>query len=172
VAVVPENTVIHGDCIPTLAALPDNCIDFVLTDPPYVCGYRDRQGRTVANDRQTDWLEPAFREIYRVMKPDTLCICFYGWTAVESFVAAWEAAGFRRVGHMVFCKTYASRSGLFRTMHGNAYVLAKGRPKLPETPLSDLSDWVYTGIKIHPTQKLAPILEPLPHLCGCGRTGP
>ncbi|MGP4804241.1 DNA methyltransferase [Agrobacterium cavarae] len=158
---VPENTVIHGDCISVMAGLPAESVDFVLTDPPYICNYRDRQGRTIANDNKSDWLEPAFREIYRLMKPDTLCISFYGWTATEAFLAAWAAAGFRRVGHIVFCKDYSSRKGLFEARHECAYVLAKGRPKIPANPLPDVSGWVYTGNKLHPTQKPVEVLEPL-----------
>jgi site-specific DNA-methyltransferase (adenine-specific) len=157
----PENTVLHGDCVPVMAGLPAESVDFVLTDPPYICGYRDRSGRTIANDTSSDWLEPAFREVYRLMKPDTLCISFYGWTATEAFLAAWAAAGFRRVGHLVFCKNYASRNGLFRSQHECAYVLAKGRPKLPKSPLSDVSGWTYTGNKLHPTQKPVSVLKPL-----------
>lgn len=65
---IPENTVIHGDCITVMAGLPAESVDFVLTDPPYICNYRDRQGRTIANDTNGDWLEPAFREIYRQKK--------------------------------------------------------------------------------------------------------
>lgn len=102
---MPENIVIHGDCIPVMAGMPEESVDFVLTDPPYICGYRDRLNRTIANDTHADWLVPAFREVYRLMKPDTLCISFYGWTATEAFLAAWTAAGFRRVGHLVFCKS-------------------------------------------------------------------
>jgi len=96
------------------------------------------------------------------MKPDTLCISFYGWTATEAFLAAWTAAGFRRVGHLVFCKPYASRNRLFRSMHECAYVLAKGNPPLPARPMSDVSsNWAYTGNKLHPTQKPVEVLEPL-----------
>ncbi|GJH96859.1 hypothetical protein ECZC10_47070 [Escherichia coli] len=33
-----------GNCIDVMARIPDNAIDFILTDPPYLVGFRDRQG--------------------------------------------------------------------------------------------------------------------------------
>ncbi|EEQ8736055.1 DNA methylase, partial [Escherichia coli] len=30
-----------------------------LTDPPYLVGFRDRSGRTIAGDVNDDWLQPA-----------------------------------------------------------------------------------------------------------------
>jgi adenine-specific DNA-methyltransferase len=74
---------------------------------------------------------------------------------------AWDTAGFRRVGHLVFCKQYASCTSLFRSMHESAYVLAKGRPPLPAKALPDVDGWVYTGNRLHPTQKPVEVLEPL-----------
>jgi modification methylase len=32
---IPENTVIHGDCIAAMNALPEGCADLVFADPPY-----------------------------------------------------------------------------------------------------------------------------------------
>jgi adenine-specific DNA-methyltransferase len=48
--ILPRNTVLHGDCVDVMAGFPAECVDFILTDPPYLCNYRDRSGRTVAND--------------------------------------------------------------------------------------------------------------------------
>lgn len=31
-----------GNCIDVMARIPDNAIDFILTDPPYLVGFRDR----------------------------------------------------------------------------------------------------------------------------------
>lgn len=36
-----------GNCIDVMARIPDNAIDFILTDPPYLVGFRDRSGRTM-----------------------------------------------------------------------------------------------------------------------------
>lgn len=40
----------HGECVRLMRRMPDESIDFILTDPPYLCRYRDRHGRTVRND--------------------------------------------------------------------------------------------------------------------------
>lgn len=156
--------ILHGDCVSVMATLPSASIDLVLTDPPYGCNYRDRAGRKVANDNRTDWLEPAFAGVARLMKPDSLCVSFYGWHVVDTFMAAWRAAGLRPVAHLVFPKRYASRVGTFEARHEQAYVLAKGRPKVPY-PIADVLPWAYTGNRLHPTQKpteaLAPIIAAL-----------
>jgi site-specific DNA-methyltransferase (adenine-specific) len=92
-------------------------------------------------------------EAYRVLKPDRVAIMFYSWTKVDTFFAAWKSAGFRPVGHIVFRKTYASKTGFFSYRHEQAYLLAKGRPSLPAQPIADVIDMPYTGNKLHPTQK-------------------
>ncbi len=40
------NTITHGDCIKVMRQMPANSVDFILTDPPYLVNYRDRDGRT------------------------------------------------------------------------------------------------------------------------------
>ena len=93
--------VINADCLAVLPQLPSASIDLVLTDPPYLVGYRDRSGRSIAGDQTGEWLKPAFRELYRVLKPGSFCVSFYGWNRTDEFFAAWRAAGFRPVGHLV-----------------------------------------------------------------------
>ncbi len=53
-----------GNCIDVMARIPDNAIDFILTDPPYLVGFRDRFGRTIAGDKTDEWLQPACNEMY------------------------------------------------------------------------------------------------------------
>ena len=50
---------ILGDCVRVMATFPGNAVDFILTDPPYLVGFRDRQGRTIAGDKTDEWLQPA-----------------------------------------------------------------------------------------------------------------
>jgi hypothetical protein len=65
------------------------------------------------------------------------------------------------VGHIVWAKDYASRTRYVHYRHEQAYVLAKGSPKMPEQPIDDIQPWVYSGNQDHPTQKAVKILTPL-----------
>lgn len=40
----------HGDSVQVMGGFPDKSIDFILTDPPYLVGFKDRSGRTITND--------------------------------------------------------------------------------------------------------------------------
>jgi site-specific DNA-methyltransferase (adenine-specific) len=155
------NRILHGDCVDVMGQMPDNSVDLVLTDPPYLVNYHDREGRSIQNDVNADWLKPSMAEVYRVLKQNRLMLCFYGWTKVDKFFDAWLGAGFKPVGHLVFRKSYSSKSRFLRYEHEQAYLLAKGRPPLPKQPLADVMDMPYSGNKLHPTQKPVPVLASL-----------
>jgi adenine-specific DNA-methyltransferase len=155
------NQVIHGDCTKVLQTVPSNSVDLVVTDPPYFVRYCDRFGRTIANDSDPESVLGAFVDLYRVLRPNTFCVSFYGWSRVAAFFRAWSEAGFHAVGHIVWHKSYASRCGFLRSHHEQAYLLAKGFPAMPEDPIEDVQPWEYTGNRAHPTEKAVSILVPL-----------
>ena len=175
--------VILGDCVKTMEKMPDSCIDFVLTDPPYITRYTDRQGRQIQNDDNGNWVLPAFKQIYRVLKDDSLCVSFYGWPHADIFLDAWKRCGFRPVSHLTWVKRSSSRIGYTAGCHESAYLLAKGNPSKPSYPPVDVLQYGYSGNKIHPTEKpvsaLKPIIEAytspgsliLDPFCGSGSTG-
>jgi len=153
--------VIQGDCTEVLRTLPNESVDFILTDPPYFVRYKDRSGRSIANDDDPASVVGAFTDLYRVLKPNTFCVSFYGWNSIAAFFGAWKQAGFSAVGHIVWHKGYASRRGFLNARHEQAYVLAKGRPAKPTHPLDDVQPWEYSGNKGHPTEKAVSVLMPL-----------
>ena len=157
----PIDTVIHGDCIDVMSHMEPAMVDMILTDPPYITRYRSRDGQTVRNDDNDRWLEPAFAEAHRILKPGGFCISFYGWNQTDKFLGAWRAAGFRPVGHLIFRKRYASAGRFLRYHHEQAYLLAKGRVELPSAPIPDVIDWRYEPNRLHPTQKPVSVLTPL-----------
>ncbi|MEM1050897.1 MAG: DNA methyltransferase [Pseudomonadota bacterium] len=155
------NQILCGDANEVVKEIEDGSVDLVITDPPYLCQYKDRDGRTLANDDNPDGVLPVFDEVYRVLKPDSYCISFYGWNAIDEFSSAWARAGFKTIGHIVWPKSYASRSGHTQYRHESAFVLAKGWPPKPQQPISDVQTWEYSGNKRHPTEKAVSVIAPL-----------
>jgi DNA modification methylase len=158
-----ENRIITGDCLEVMQEMPEAGVDCVITDPPFLVNYRDRDGRGYQNDDPQDssWLTPAFAHIYRVLKWDRFCVSFYGFIKAEAFLAAWRKAGFDPVGHLVWVKPYASREKFVRYYHQNAYLLAKGRPRRPRLRLPDVLDWRFSGNELHPAQMPVSAVLPL-----------
>ena len=155
------NEILHGDATETLTQLPDHHADLIVTDPPYLVNYRDRSGRSLANDDNAAGVLPVFPELWRVLKPDSYCVLFCGWSAIAQFSAAWEAAGFKTVGHIVWAKGYTSSARHLQYRHESAWLLAKGRPKAPSQPLPDVMRWHYSGNRSHPTEKAVKVIAPL-----------
>lgn len=156
-----SHRIIHGDCLDILKDLPSASADLILTDPPYCVRYRDRFGRSIANDTDPESILGAFDDLYRILKPNRFCVCFYGWSKVDAFFSAWTKAGFRPVGHLIWHKDYASNTGFVSYHHEQAYLLAKGDPLKPRYPIADVQPWEYSGNRIHPTEKAVSILQPL-----------
>lgn len=153
--------VIYGDCIQVMQSMPGESVDLVVTDPPYLVNYKPRDGRRCANDNNDAWLEPAYRQMYRILKQDSFCATFYGWPWIDRFMQTWRRCGFRPVSHLVWLKQYSSREGYTESFHEVGYLLAKGRPPCPAKPLPDVLPWEYTGNRHHPNEKPVIAIQPL-----------
>ena len=158
---LPLNKVINGDCINVMQSLPARTIDLIVTDPPYLVNYKDRTGRSIIGDNDGSWVIPAFTEMYRVLKIDSICIAFCGWNSFSTFIDAGKQAGFRTIGQIVWAKNYASSTKYLAHHHEQAIVLAKGNPIKPVAPLKSIQPWKYSGNRLHPTQKHPSVIEPL-----------
>ena len=100
--------------------------------------------------------------MYRILKCDSFCVCFYGWSHIDKFAVAFREAGFRFTGHLAFPKRYTSGTRFLRYQHECAYLLAKGEPRPPRHPIGDVIEWTdYTGNRLHPSQKPVTLLLPL-----------
>ncbi len=61
------DTIIHGDCLDVLKTFPDECIDFIITSPPYADN-RKRSYKGVPIDEYVAWFLPISLELKRVLK--------------------------------------------------------------------------------------------------------
>ena len=154
----------HGDCQVIMPGFPDGAFDFVLTDPPYLVNYQGRwdgDRRKIIGDDQPAWLRPAFTEIWRLLKDDSFCLSFYGWPHSDVFVGLWKELGFRLVSHIAFVKNVWGLGRFTRGQHETAFLLAKGKPRIPPKGISDVIVWERETDAFHPNQKPVGALYPL-----------
>lgn len=66
---LPLDTIICGDCEKVLKTFPENCINLIVTSPPYA----DRRKKTYGGihpDKYVEWFLPKSKEFLRVLKKD------------------------------------------------------------------------------------------------------
>lgn len=153
--------IIHGDCIEVMRNMAADSVDMIVTDPPYLVSYRDRAGRSIANDNNPAFVAPALLEMGRLLAPHAPMVLFCGWAALHEFAPAWAAAGLRVYGQLVFIKRYASSVNSVACRHESAFLLAKRMPRRFGPALPDVLTWHYSGNKLHPTEKAVDTLTPL-----------
>lgn len=149
-------TVVHGDCLDVLPCLPSRSVDFVLTDPPYLVDYRGRwdgERKAIVGDDDSRWVRPVFAELHRVLKDDAFAVTFYGWPHADVFVGTFKEVGFRLVSHLAFVKNVWGLGRYTRGQHETAFLLAKGKPPLPASGISDVFEWTREPDAAHPNQK-------------------
>src|SRR5262245_39931122 len=59
---------IHGDCLDVLPTLPAECVDLIVTSPPYADQRKQTYGG-VPIDEYVQWFLPRADEMFRVLKP-------------------------------------------------------------------------------------------------------
>jgi len=71
VAPVATNVLLEGDCLQTLAGLPDGCADLAFADPPFNIGYAyDAYDDRRSADDYLTWSRRWMEQIVRVLRPD------------------------------------------------------------------------------------------------------
>jgi site-specific DNA-methyltransferase (adenine-specific) len=66
---IPKNTIICGDCEKVLQTFPDNCVDLIITSPPYAEARKNVYGG-VSPNKFVEWFLPKSEQFLRVLKPD------------------------------------------------------------------------------------------------------
>ena len=149
-----------GDCLEVMGAMPDGCVDMVLTDPPYNINLVPQRGtfEAIANDNLSDedfdhLLASTFAHAYRLLADDAFCVSFCGWSTIPQFRAAAEAAGFELKSMPVWVKNNWGIGYYTRPQYEPMLLLVKGRPPKPERPISDVIRFPTVVNKVHSCEK-------------------
>lgn len=66
---IQYNSIICGECEEVLRTFPDNCINLIITSPPYADARKNNYG-SVSPSRYVEWFMPKAEQFFRVLKPD------------------------------------------------------------------------------------------------------
>lgn len=138
---------IHGDAIEEMKKIPDNSIDFCLTDPPY--------GTTACKWDYVIPFAPMWKELHRIVKPNSAIALFgsepfssalrmsniknykYDWVWDKTFGMGQNAKHMPIKAHENICVFYKKKSLYIPQMENKIH--RRPIPKTYKTELMDLS---------------------------------
>lgn len=166
------NKIYNYDCLDGLRLLPDECIDLIATDPPYLMNYKSKYRKdkkhkftkAIANDNNPDFIKSVIKELYRVLKNDSAIYMFCNSNKIDFFKQELENAGFKIKNIIVWVKNIRT-AGDLQAAFGKQYefiILAnKGRAKFNGKRLSDV--WSFNRVagkeQLHQNQKPLELME-------------
>lgn len=157
---------IYGDCLEILKAIPDDSIDLIVTDPPYLINYKSCwcNSKPILGDNEYDLIEKAVKEMYRVLKPDSAAYVFCSPKRIDYFIRYCQEAGFVIKNSIIWVKNNWS-AGDLKASYGQQYeiilLLNKGRKFINGKRLSDV--WFFDRVSFqnqhHQNEKPVKLLE-------------
>lgn len=91
-------TIVHGDCVDILAALPEGSVGAVVCDPPYGLCFMGKAFDTLGDGaRQQEWHRRWLVEAFRVLRPEGQILAFCGTRTYHRLAAAMSEVGFTRL---------------------------------------------------------------------------
>jgi site-specific DNA-methyltransferase (adenine-specific) len=164
----------HGDCLLTMANIPSESIDLIVTDPPYLVNYHtghrsDKDHKfchPIQNDTTADsgFIDRYMEECYRILKPDTAMYSFCSFLTVDIFKESLIKAGFEIRNLIVWEKNNWTAGDLtctFGRQYEFIYLVNKGRKEFNGKRISDV--WKFDRVAgdslVHQNQKPVPLIE-------------
>lgn len=169
---IEPNNIYNANCIEVLDEMirDGQQVQFILTDPPYGISYRSRH-RTelfdfIANDDFTDenqvkLIYDYFERCYQVLEDDKFLVSFMGWSTIPTFNDALTKAGFTIKSMPIWYKNVWGMGCYTRPQYEPMYLCMKGKPKPPQSAISDVIKADKVVDLIHSCQKPINLLSVL-----------
>lgn len=164
------NKIHNEDCISGMKKLPNECIDLIITDPPYLMDYKSnrrvKQDKfdKILNDKDSHKLiSEAIEEYYRILKNDSAIYIFCSWHHIDFFKQEVEKR-FKLKNLIVWNKNNhgsGDLKGSYAPKHEFILFAHKGRPLLQNKRIPDVIDCpkISSINLVHPTEKPISLLE-------------
>lgn len=173
--VIELNKIYNMDCLKGMKHIPENTIDLIVTDPPYLINYKTnyrkdkdhRFNKTILNDDNQKVIKEYIKECYRIMKNDTAMYMFCSFDKVEFFKT--ELQKYFTVKNMIVWVKNNHTAGDLEAQYGKQYeiilLVNKGRRKLEGKRLTDV--WCFN--RVSPDKALHQNEKPLDLISQCIR---
>lgn len=162
----------NKDCIEGMYDMPDNSIDLIVTDPPYLMAYKTNHRKNkdhkfcseIAGDNDPELISVYITECYRILKDNSAMYMFCNMNAVDYFKCELEKAGFTIKNMIVWVKNNHTAGDLV-AQYGKKYELLfyvnKGRCPIRNGRLTDV--WEFPRVsgknQLHQNQKPVELIQ-------------
>ena len=143
-----RNRILQGDCLEALKDIPNDTIDLILCDPPYLMHYKtnrrkDKSHRfcaSIINDDNPIFVSELINQCYRILKPNSAMYMFCNTTRVDFFKQELERE-FHIRNLIVWIKnnhTAGDLEAAFGRRYEFIFLVNKGRALIRGKRLSDI----------------------------------
>ena len=167
-----ENVQLHlGDCLEVMKSIPDNSIDLIVTDPPYLMNYKTnrRKDKThdfssvILNDDNEQVVKEYIKECYRILKNNTAMYMFCNANKIDVFKQ--EVEKYFTLKNIIVWVKNNHTAGDLKAQYGKKtemiLLVNKGRREINGKRLTDV--WEYDRVagkkQRHQNQKPVELLE-------------
>lgn len=154
-----KQEIINEDWQIAIQQLANNCVDLVVTDPPYgmefQSNFRKTKHKSIQNDDNLDWLGGWVKELKRVCKDEAHLYIFCSWHNIDKFKA--EVGAYFNVKNILIWEKNNTGMGDLEGDYAPKYEMilfcSNGQKKLNGGRDSNILKARRTGNENHPTEK-------------------
>lgn len=166
------DVIYNDDCIEGMKKIPDESIDLIVTDPPYLMKYKSNMRKDkhhkfcseIIGDNDPELIENYIKECYRIMKNDSACYMFCNSNKVDVFKRQLEKVGFNIKNMIVWVKnnrTVGDLQAAYAKQYELILYVNKGRRFINGTRLTDV--WEFPRVagskQLHQNQKPVELIK-------------
>lgn len=154
-----KQEIINEDWETAIQQLANNCVDLVVTDPPYGMSFQSNRRKelhkSIQNDDNLDWLGGWVKELKRVCKDEAHLYIFCSWHNIDKFKQ--QVGAYFNVKNILIWEKNNHGSGDLLGDYAPKYEMilfcSNGQKKLNGGRDSNILKTAKTGNENHPTEK-------------------
>lgn len=124
-------TIYHGDSAEVLRGLPAECVDSVISDPPYKISQQYSASADADNVLAVSSIWPVASESIRLARPGATAALFYDTRILPLGLQAMRVAGWKYLRNLTLYRRWGQSSKLLGWMSSSDFILIFAKPGAP-----------------------------------------